>query len=126
VILVDTSVWIDHLKVGELSLVRLLDRGEVLTHPFVIGELALGNLSQRDVVLGSMQNLPRAIRASDLEVMRMIEATPLFGLGIGLVDANLLASARLTPDALIWTRDNRLSSAAEKLGLLFRPLGGVA
>jgi predicted nucleic acid-binding protein len=118
VILVDTSVWIDHLRTGDALLAHLLDRNDVLAHPFVITELALGNLGKRELILGSLRNLPSATIAQEAEVMRFIEAAPLFGLGIGFVDAHLLASARLTRDALIWTRDKR----AENLGLLFAPV----
>ncbi len=115
-ILVDTSVWIDHLRKSDVGLKALLGAGQVLVHSFVIGELALGNLRQRDAILQSLQDLPQAVRASDNEVLGFIEQNGLFGLGIGYVDAQLLASARLSA-ALLWTHDKRLHEVASKLGL---------
>jgi predicted nucleic acid-binding protein len=116
-ILVDTSVWIDHLRHGDAELIKQLNAGLVLTHPFVIGELALGSLQNRDVVLGTLQNLPQVTVASDAEVLHFIESHTLFGTGIGYIDAHLLAAARLTPGTLIWTRDKRLLSESVRLGL---------
>lgn len=117
-ILVDTSVWIDHLRYGDSSLVNLLNTGQVLAHPFVIGELALGGLRQRDVILDTLNNLPRAKIAADEEVLAFINQSKLYGLGVGYIDAHLLASVRLTPGTLLWTRDKRLCAAASQLGLL--------
>jgi predicted nucleic acid-binding protein len=117
VILADTSVWVDHLRTGDAALARLLDQGEVLGHPFVIGELALGNLRQREVVLDALGNLPQATVATDSEVLRFIADHGLAGRGIGYVDAHLLAAVRLTSAALLWTRDKRLLAAARRLGL---------
>jgi predicted nucleic acid-binding protein len=117
VILVDTSIWVDHLRRTDEQLVSLLNTGTVLTHPFVIGELALGSLHRRDVVLGALRNLPRAVAADDDEVLRFIDAEALAGIGIGYIDAHLLASTRLTPDASFWTRDRRLLSVAARLSL---------
>ena len=116
-ILVDTSVWVDHLRARERTLVHLLETGQVLTHPFVIGELALGNLRQRGAILGSLRVLPQAILAAEHEVLDFIERHRLFGIGIGYVDAHLLAAARLTPATTLWTRDKRLRAAASKLSL---------
>lgn len=116
-ILVDSSVWIDHLRGGEPVLAGLLDTGRVLAHPFVIGELALGNLRQRDIILGALRDLPQAVVAGDDEVFRFIEQQSLFGLGIGYVDAHLLAAVRLTPGASLWTRDKRLHAVAGRLSL---------
>lgn len=116
-ILVDTSVWVDHLRKGDTELAALLTAGNVLAHPFVIGELALGQLKQRETVLSALRNLPQANIASDAEVMQFIEQHALAGLGIGFVDAHLLASARLTAESIFWTRDKRLRSIAERLGL---------
>jgi predicted nucleic acid-binding protein len=115
-ILVDTSVWVDHLRKGDARLKALLGAGQVLIHSFVIGELALGNLRQRDAILQSLQDLPPAVMAGDSEVLGFIERNALFGLGIGYVDAQLLASARLSA-ALLWTHDKRLHEVANKLGL---------
>lgn len=117
-ILVDTSVWIDHLRYGDSNLVNLLNTGQVLAHPFVIGELALGGLRQRDVILDTLNNLPRAKIAADEEVLAFINQSKLYGLGVGYIDAHLLASVRLTPGTLLWTRDKRLCAAASQLGLL--------
>lgn len=116
-ILVDTSVWIDHLRAGDEPLAARLQAGEVLAHPWVIGELALGNLGQRQVILSSLRRLPQAAVATDEEVLLFIERNNLAGLGIGYVDAHLLASTRLSPGATLWTRDRRLSKVAEGLGL---------
>ena len=116
-ILVDTSVWIEHLRSGDSTLVSLLNTGRVLVHPFVIGELALGNLRQRDIVLDTLNNMPRATVASDDEVLGFINRNKLFGLGVGYIDAHLLTSVRLSPGTQLWTQDKRLSVAANRLGL---------
>ncbi|MGH7047501.1 MAG: type II toxin-antitoxin system VapC family toxin [Stellaceae bacterium] len=116
-ILVDTSVWIEHFRVGDERLISLLDAGAVLGHPFVIGELSLGSLRQRNAVLSDLQDLPQAASASHAEVIRFIDRETLFGCGIGYIDAHLLASARLTADGKLWTRDRRLQAAAVRLGL---------
>jgi predicted nucleic acid-binding protein len=121
-ILVDTSVWIDHLRKSNARLKALLGVGQVLVHSFVVGELALGNLRQRDVILRSLRDLPQAVSAGDGEVLGFIERNALFGLGIGYVDAQLLASARLSV-ALLWTHDKRLQEAAIKLGLAAQDSG---
>ena len=119
-ILVDTSVWIDHLRESDSVLAELLDGGMVLIHPFVIGEIALGNLRDRDLVIGALSNLPRANVANDDEVLNYINRHALFGRGIGYVDAHLLAAARLSMGEL-WTRDRRLSGIAAELGFAFTP-----
>jgi predicted nucleic acid-binding protein len=116
-ILVDTSVWVDHLRRDDKRLAGLLDTGGILSHTFVIGELALGDLRQRDLVLATLQDLPQASVATDREVLHFIGRHALFGLGIGYVDAHLLASVRLTAGATLWTRDKRLLGVAERLGL---------
>jgi predicted nucleic acid-binding protein len=120
VILVDTSVWIEHLRVGDAVLAGLLDEGLVLSHPFIVGELALGNLRQREIILADLLELPRAFVASDDEVLHFIRREKLFGTGVGYLDAHLLAATRLTQGALLWTRDKRLSAAAERLSLAAR------
>jgi predicted nucleic acid-binding protein len=117
VILVDTSVWIDHLRQGDAELQSLLNAGRVLAHPFVTGELALGSLQKRDVVLNALQGLPQAAVATDEEVLRFIGQQTLFGIGIGYIDAHLLAAVRLSHGSLLWTRDKRLLTAATRLGL---------
>ena len=116
-ILVDTSVWIDHLRTRDKTLVELLLAKQVLGHPFIIGEIALGHLPERRQVLSSLRHLPRAIVASQDEVLDLIERERLFGFGIGYVDAHLLAATRLTEGASLWTRDKRLLSAGESLAL---------
>lgn len=116
-ILVDTSVWVDHLRVGDEILAGLLKAGKILTHPFVIGELALGSLRRRDLLLAALQNLPQASVATAQEVLHFIGQHRLFGLGIGYVDAHLLAAARVTPGTTLWTRDKRLLDIARQLGL---------
>jgi predicted nucleic acid-binding protein len=117
VILADTSVWVDHLRAGDKALVALLDAGMVLAHPFVIGELALGNLRQREIVLKALADLPHASVATDVEVLHFIERRALFGRGIGYVDAHLLAAIQLTAGAELWTNDKRLHGVAVHLGL---------
>lgn len=116
-ILVDTSVWIDHLRRGDPVLSGLLDEGQILAHPFVTGELALGNLQARDGILSAMRKLPQATVANHDELLHFVNREALSGLGLGYVDAHLLAAVRLMPGATLWTRDKRLRSAAEKLGL---------
>jgi predicted nucleic acid-binding protein len=117
VILIDTSVWVDHLRHGDKLVAGLLNAGRVLAHPFVIGELGLGNLRQRQSILTSFQDLPQANLATDQEVLHFIGRYALAGLGIGYVDAHLLASIRLTGGSSLWTRDKRLSRVAERLSL---------
>lgn len=116
-IVVDTSIWIDHLRAGDIELTRLLNNNEVLAHPWVAGELALGHLSQRTEVLRLIHNLPRATVATDEEVLGLIDSRQLFGFGIGYVDAHLLAATLLTSGARLWTRDKRLTSTATRLGI---------
>ncbi|MBA2532812.1 MAG: type II toxin-antitoxin system VapC family toxin [Nocardioidaceae bacterium] len=120
-ILVDTSIWIEHLRAGLETLVRLLDRGVVLAHPWVIGELALGHLDQRREIIGLLGNLSQAAVATTEEVLTLIERHQLVGSGIGYVDAQLLAATRLTPDAGLWTHDSRLGAVAERLGCAVSP-----
>jgi predicted nucleic acid-binding protein len=115
VILVDTSVWVDHLRKGDQALARLLDSGMVLAHPFVIGELALGNLRQHDFILAALQDLPRAVVVTEQEVLQFIAQHTLAGAAIGYVDAHLLAAVRLTAGATLWTRDKRLLGIAQRL-----------
>lgn len=116
-ILVDTSVWIDHLRAGDRLLADLLQDGRVLGHPWVTGEISLGSLARRREVVGLLRGLPQAAVASDPEVLALIDGAALFGRGIGWVDAQLLASTRLTGEAVLWTRDRRLADAAAGLGI---------
>ncbi|MGZ4886673.1 MAG: type II toxin-antitoxin system VapC family toxin [Candidatus Aminicenantales bacterium] len=117
-VLVDTSVWVDHLRSGNPRLASLLDREEVVCHPYIIGELACGNLPNREETLGLMRNLPQAAVTGHDEVMRFIEFDRLMGIGLGYIDVHLLASARLTMTPL-WTMDLPLRKAAAKLEILF-------
>jgi predicted nucleic acid-binding protein len=116
-ILVDSSVWVDHLRQGDQRLVTLLESSQVLTHPFVIGEIALGSLKNRESILGSLKGLPLAETATDEEVQQFIESNALFGLGIGYIDAHLLAAVRLNAGSQLWTRDKRLGAVANRMGL---------
>lgn len=117
-ILVDTSVWIDHLANEDATMARLLADRRVLRHPFVIGELSMGNLRDRRVILDGLCRLPSAILAKHDEVLHIVESYGLFGIGIGYVDAHLLATTRITPETALWTRDKRLYRGADKLGLI--------
>jgi predicted nucleic acid-binding protein len=122
--MVDTSVWIDHLRANNDALVALLDAGAVLAHPFVTGELALGQLRQRATVLTALSDLPQAGVATDAEILAFIDHHAIFGRGIGYVDAHLLAAVRLTAGAELWTNDRRLHRVAEEFGLAMAPRRG--
>ena len=115
-ILVDTSVWIDHLHRGEAPLARALEDGLVLMHPFVVGEIACGNLRQRAEVLDLLASLPPAATVSADEALGFIERRALMGRGIGYVDVHLLAAAALT-GVRLWTHDQSLARVANELGL---------
>ncbi len=117
-ILVDTSVWVDHLRGGDAGVSTALEQGSVLCHPWVVGELALGGLREDSDVLGLIRQLPQSWVATDDELLAFIGDHELSGLGIGFVDAQLLASAKLTPDAALWTRDRRLAAVADRLGVV--------
>lgn len=116
-VLADTSVWVDHFRRGDSALAQLLELGDVVMHPFVVGELLLGHLPTITEMLDDLNTLPRATVASNDEVLQFIVNRKLPGSGIGYVDAHLLAAAALTPEALIWTRDKRLLGAAQSLEL---------
>ncbi len=116
-ILVDSSVWVDHLRHGDPLLAQRLNNALVYTHPFIVGEIALGSLRQRDTVLATLRNLPTATVATDDEVQAFIERQTLYSLGIGYIDAHLLAATRLTPGLRLWTRDRRLHAVALRLSL---------
>jgi predicted nucleic acid-binding protein len=115
-VLVDTSVWVEHLREGTIGLEELLDDGQVICHPFIIGELACGNLKNRDEVLSLLQALPMAIQVEHEEVMQFIENNNLMGKGLGYIDMHLLASAILTKVPL-WTHDRKLKEISSKLNL---------
>jgi len=119
-VLVDTSVWIDHLRFSELQLITLLEHGRVSIHPMVIGELACGNLKNRKELLALLKNLPHAVEASHKEVFHCIEKNKLMGKGIGFVDSHLLASSLLSPNTVLWTRDRRLNDLAGLLDICWK------
>jgi predicted nucleic acid-binding protein len=116
-ILADTSIWIDHFRRSDLRLARFLNRGEVVMHPFVIGELALGYVSRIAEMIVDLHTLPKAMVADTNEVLKFIAHRKLSGSGIGYVDAHLLAAVALAPETFLWTRDKRLHSAAQSLML---------
>lgn len=121
-VLIDTSVWVDHLRVRNEILLQLLIDQNALMHPFVVGEVALGTLRRRKDILKMFGELPQAQVASPFEVLRLIEVQQLFGIGVGYVDVHLLASVRLTPYGKLWTRDKRLAAAARKMGVTLAPM----
>lgn len=116
-ILIDTSVWVDHLRRREPRVVAALDGGGVLMHPFILGEVACGNLRHRARVLALMRDLPRAPVATEAEALDFIDRRRLMAQGIGYIDVHLLASVVLTGTARFWTRDRRLAIVADDLGL---------
>ena len=113
-VLVDTSVWVSHLREGNSRLTTLLNRGEVMCHPFIIGELACGNLKKRTEILSLLQTLPMSIEAEHEEVLQFIDDKELMGKGLGYVDIHLIASAVLT-GVPIWTLDKKLAQVANRL-----------
>ena len=116
-ILVDTSIWIDHLHRSEATLAVLLTEAKVCTHPMIIGELALGSLRDRKTILGLLSGLPSTQLATHAEVLSFVDAQVLYGIGLSLIDAHLLAALRLSSTDRLWTRDRRLRVAADKLGV---------
>ena len=117
-ILVDTSVWIDLFRSGVPRLAAALEKRLVVTHTFVIGELALGNLRQRDIVLASLRRLATVPVVREAELLEFIARRSLSGRGIGFVDAHLVAACHLSPGMRLWTRDKRLRSIAEEQGVV--------
>jgi len=115
-VLVDSSVWVSHLRAGNSGLEILLNDGRVVCHPFIIGELACGNLKDRTEILSLLRALPMAKQAEHEEVLLFIESNRLMGRGIGYVDAHLLASAVLT-GIPFWTLDKKLQKVSLKLGV---------
>jgi predicted nucleic acid-binding protein len=115
-VLVDTSVWMSHLRDGNAGLEKLLNDGEVVCHPFIVGEIACGNLKNRHEILMHLQSLPAAILAEDGEVLEFIENHQLMGKGLGYIDVHLIAAAVLTGVPL-WTLDKTLDKISKKIGI---------
>ena len=118
-VIVDTSIWVTHLRQGSRQLEKLLMDAEVMCHPFIIGELACGNLKNRDEIISLLQSLPMSPTIEFDEFLFFIDRNYLMGKGIGFVDVHILASAQLAGIPL-WTADNRLKSAADQLELTFK------
>jgi predicted nucleic acid-binding protein len=116
-ILADTSIWVDHLRRGDLRLARFLDHGDVVMHPFVIGELALGYAPRIAETLDELRRLPMVIVVDNEELLKFISHRKLSGSGIGYVDVHLLAATALAQETFLWTRDKRLHTVAQSLSL---------
>jgi len=116
-ILADTSIWIDHFRSGDTDLRKALNLGQILIHPWIIAELALGSLRDRTRTLAMLDLLPQAEVAHISELRHMIEARSLYSLGMGLTDAHLIASVLLNSPTLLWTRDKQLRKIAAALGI---------
>jgi predicted nucleic acid-binding protein len=116
-LIVDASIWIDHLRQPEPALALALRRDHALMHPFTLGEIALGSLGNRQRVLRELALRLQPRLATEVEVLAMVEQHQLYGKGIGWVYAHLLASALITPDTRLWTRDKRLMAGAQSLGV---------
>jgi predicted nucleic acid-binding protein len=116
-ILADTSIWIDHFRRSNFQLAQLLDRGDIVMHPFIIGELVLGKVTKIAEMIEFFHLLPKTIVASADEILEFITNRKLSGSGIGYVDVHLLAAAALIPETLVWTRDKKLRAAAQTLSL---------
>jgi predicted nucleic acid-binding protein len=118
-VLVDTSIWVTHLRKGNRQLEQLLMDAEVICHPFIIGELACGTIKNRNEILSLLKSLPSAPVIEFDEFMFFIDQNQMMGIGIGFVDVHLLASAQLS-GTLLWTADKKLNSAAIKLSLSYK------
>lgn len=117
-ILADTSIWVEHLRNGSPEMARQLGGGQIAMHPFIVAEIALGSLKNRQQRLSNMESLLEVRVAQLSEVRHMIEAHALYSKGIGLTDAHLIASCLLTPGTQLWTRDAAMEKAAKGLGVL--------
>lgn len=111
-ILVDTSIWVDHLRHGNAALAVALTANRVATHHFVIGELACGQMKARHQILALLGSLPKVASATEDEALYFLERHQLYGRGLGYIDVHLLAAASLDPEARLWTRDKRLKAVA--------------
>ncbi|MDD5703318.1 MAG: type II toxin-antitoxin system VapC family toxin [Dehalococcoidales bacterium] len=118
-VLVDTSVWINHFREGNAELEKLLNESQVMCHRFIIGEIACGNIRNRTEILTLLQQLPQAIQAKNEEVMGFIETNKLMGRGLGYIDMHLSVSAKLTGIPM-WTFDKRLGETNKELGIIFK------
>ena len=116
-ILADTSIWVDHLRGRNREMAKLLARGQIVMHPFIVAQIALGSLHHRRKRLEELESLLEVRVANLGEVRQMIEAHSLYSKGIGLTDAHLIASCFITPSTKLWTRDTRLRTVAEALGI---------
>lgn len=116
-ILADTSIWIDHFRSDDRRMRPLLEAGQIAIHPYIVAELSLGMLKNRAHTLALLGLLPHVRVAQPAEVRTLIEERSLYGKGIGLIDAHLLASIYLTQPAKLWTRDKRLRTLATSLSL---------
>lgn len=117
-ILADTSIWVDHLRNRDPEMERRLGSGQILMHPFIVAEISLGSLRQRKETLGNMEALLEVRVAALQEVRHMIETHALYAKGIGLTDAHLIASCRITTGTRLWTRDGAMKKVAAALGIL--------
>ena len=120
-VLADSSIWIDHINKGDALLAELLKQKRVVLHPMVLGEIAMGSLRQRKIILEELRQLPIVSSASNAEVMAMVEWHQLHNKGVGFVDAHLLASVHLIQNARLLTRDKRLHAQALRLGVAYAP-----
>ena len=120
-ILVDTSIWVDHLRAPDPVLFALLDQRRVFMHRFVYGEIAMGDLRARNTTLHDLNRLPELLPARDSEVLALVNKAGLYATGIGYIDAHLLTAVRLVPDTQLWTRDKRLREIAERLSIAAHP-----
>ena len=116
-ILADANIWIDFFRSREPGLRKLLEQGQVVMHPCLVAELALGSLHNRPVTLAELDQMPQAPVVDLREIRRMIEARALYSKGIGLTDAHLVASCLITPETQLWTRDSALRSVARAVGI---------
>lgn len=120
-ILVDTSIWVDHLRRPDPVLFALLDERQVFMHRFVFGEIAMGDLRARKTILHDLSRLPELLQARDSEVLALVDKAGLYATGIGYIDAHLLTAVRMVPDTQLWTRDKRLRAIAERLSIAANP-----
>ena len=120
-ILVDTSVWINHIKSKNENLAEILERGIVRTHPLIIGEMACGTLSNRKQTIEMFNKIMQVKQASNTDVLTFIENEKLYGYGCGIVDITILASTLITPNTELWTADKRFKALAERFGVMYKP-----